>query len=286
MRFYNYIAGEWTPPQSDRWFANINPADTRDIIGEFPRSSAHDVDHAVTAAQEAFRTWSRIPAPQRGEIIRRAGDIFRRRKEELAAIMTREMGKPLFETRGDIQEAIDTAYYSATETRRLFGYTTPSELPNKMNLSFRMPIGVCAVITAWNFPIAVPSWKIFPALAAGNTVVWKPSEDAPHSAIIFAEILEEAGVPAGVFNVVHGDAEAGAALVEHPLVRVVAFTGSTATGTAIAARCGTLNKKVSLEMGEKMLLSSWMMPTLSWHSKEYCGVHLALPVNAALPRHG
>jgi len=251
MRFSNFIAGQWVPSTTDRWFPNVNPADTRDVIGEFPRSNAEDIARACAAARQAFASWSRMPAPRRGEIIRRAGDIFTRRKEELAAIMTREMGKPLFETRGDIQEAIDTAYYSATETRRLFGYNTPSELPNKMNLSFRMPIGVCGIITAWNFPIAVPSWKIFPALAAGNTIVWKPSDDAPHSAVIFAEILQEAGVPAGVFNVVHGDAEAGAALVEHPDVRVVAFTGSTATGTQIAARCGVLNKKVSLEMGGK-----------------------------------
>ncbi len=251
MRYHNFIGGQWMAPHGDRWFTNINPADTRDQIGQFPLSDSTDVDRAVHTASEAFRQWSRIPAPRRGEILRRAGDIFQRRKDELAAIMTREMGKPLFETKGDIQEAIDTAYYSATETRRLFGYNTPSELPNKMNLSFRMPVGVCGIITAWNFPIAVPSWKIFPALAAGNTVVWKPSDDAPLSANIFAEILHEAGVPAGVFNVVHGNAEAGAALVEHPLVRLIAFTGSTATGTQIAQRCGILNKKVSLEMGGK-----------------------------------
>ncbi len=251
MRYHNFIGGQWVASHRDRWFTNINPADTRDQIGQFPLSDSTDVDRAVHTASEAFRQWSRIPAPRRGEILRRAGDIFQRRKDELAAIMTREMGKPLFETKGDIQEAIDTAYYSATETRRLFGYNTPSELPNKMNLSFRMPVGVCGIITAWNFPIAVPSWKIFPALAAGNTVVWKPSDDAPHSANIFAEILHEAGVPAGVFNVVHGNAEAGAALVEHPLVRLIAFTGSTATGTQIAQRCGILNKKVSLEMGGK-----------------------------------
>jgi aldehyde dehydrogenase (NAD+) len=251
MRFHNYVAGTWTPPQHDRWFTNVNPADTRDQIGQFPLSDASDVDRAVAAAQEAFRQWSRVPAPKRGDILRKAGDIFQRRKNELAEIMTREMGKPTFETKGDIQEAIDTAYYSATETRRLFGYNTPSELPNKMNLSFRMPVGVCGIITAWNFPIAVPSWKIFPALAAGNTVVWKPSDDAPHSANIFAEILEEAGLPPGVFNVVHGNAEAGAALVEHQHVRLIAFTGSTATGTQIAQRCGALNKKVSLEMGGK-----------------------------------
>lgn len=249
--FHNYINGAWVPSASGSFFENVNPADSSDVIGHFPLSDQADVDAAVHAASVAYRTWRLMPAPKRGDILRRAGDIFLRRKDELAAIMTREMGKPVFETKGDIQEAIDTAYYSATETRRLFGYNTPSELANKMNLSFRMPIGVCGIITAWNFPIAVPSWKILPALACGNTVVWKPSDDAPHSANIFAEIMEEAGLPAGVFNVVHGKGECGANLVEHPDVRVVGFTGSTATGKAIASRCGTLNKKVSLEMGGK-----------------------------------
>ncbi len=249
--FHNYINGQWLPSTTGQHFDNLNPADQSDVIGRFPLSSADDVETAVQAASVAYKRWSKMPAPKRGDILRKAGDIFNRRKDELAEIMTREMGKPVFETKGDIQEAIDTAYYSATETRRLFGYNTPSELANKMNLSFRMPIGVCGIITAWNFPIAVPSWKIIPALACGNTVVWKPSDDAPHSANIFAEILEEAGLPAGVFNVVHGKAESGAALVEHPDVRVVGFTGSTNTGKTIAARCGALNKKVSLEMGGK-----------------------------------
>lgn len=247
----NYINGSWLDSETGRTFNNINPADTRDVIAAFPSSSAADVAKAVDAASAAFNAWRLMPAPKRGDILRIAGDIFSRRKDELAEIMTREMGKTVTETKGDIQEAIDTAYYAATETRRLFGYTAPSEMSNKMNMSFRMPIGVCGIITAWNFPIAVPSWKILPALAAGNTVVFKPSDDSPHSANIFAEILEEAGLPPGVFNVVHGDAEAGSALVEHPDVRVVGFTGSTQTGTAIAARCGQLNKKVSLEMGGK-----------------------------------
>ena len=247
----NFIDNTWLPSATGRTFDNLNPADASDVIGAFPLSSATDVDTAVAAATKAFATWRLMPAPKRGDILRRAGDIFTRRKDELAEIMTREMGKTVTETKGDIQEAIDTAYYAATETRRLFGYTAPSEMSNKMNLSFRMPIGVCGIITAWNFPIAVPSWKILPALAAGNTVVFKPSDDSPHSANIFAEILLEAGLPAGVFNVVHGDSEAGSAIVEHPDVRVVGFTGSTQTGTAIAARCGQLNKKVSLEMGGK-----------------------------------
>jgi len=247
----NYINGNWTPSRSGATFANINPADNRDVIGHFPLSDAADVAAAVEAAAAAFPAWSRMPAPKRGDILRRAGDIFARRIDELSRIMTREMGKTLTETRGDIQEAIDTAYYAATEGRRLFGINTPSELADKMNMSFRMPIGVCGIITAWNFPIAVPSWKILPALVCGNTIVFKPSEDSPHSGNIFAEILEEAGLPPGVFNVVHGAADCGKAIVDHPSVRVVGFTGSTSTGTSIAARCGALNKKVSLEMGGK-----------------------------------
>lgn len=247
----NYINNAWVDSESNRTFNNINPADTRDIIGAFPLSSAKDVDAAVKAAKDAFNAWRLMPAPKRGDILRIAGDIFTRRKEELADVMTREMGKTLTETKGDIQEAIDTAYYAATEARRLFGYTAPSEMNNKMNLSFRNPIGVCGIITAWNFPIAVPSWKILPALACGNTVVFKPSDDSPHSANIFAEILEEAGLPKGVFNVIHGNGEAGSAIVEHPDVKLIGFTGSTTTGNAIAARCGALNKRVSLEMGGK-----------------------------------
>jgi aldehyde dehydrogenase (NAD+) len=165
--------------------------------------------------------------------------------------MTREMGKPTFETEGDVQEAIDTAYYAASETRRLFGNTAPSEMPNKMNMSFRLPIGVCGIITAWNFPVAVPSWKILPAIAAGNTVVYKPSKESPHSGVIFAEILEEAGIPAGVFNVLLGQGAMGNFIVEHPDVNLIGFTGSTEIGTKIGEICGRMNKKCSLEMGGK-----------------------------------
>lgn len=249
--FRNYINGEWRTSRAGTTFENRNPADSDDLIGTFPLSNADDVADAAQAAHDAFDAWRLTPAPKRGDILRRAGDLLEARKDELARAMTREMGKPVFETKGDVQEAIDTAYYAATEARRLFGYTAPSEMPNKMNLSFRMPIGVCGIITAWNFPMAVPSWKIFPALVAGNTIVYKPAEDAPHSGVLMAEVLEAAGLPAGVFNVVHGRGETGSAIVEHPAVRVIGFTGSTATGTAIASRCGTLNKKVSLEMGGK-----------------------------------
>ncbi len=249
--FKNYINGTWQDAAAGAQFDNRNPADRNDLIGAFPQSDATDVDAAVKAAKAAERAWKLMPAPARGDILRRAGDIFQRRKGELARIMTREMGKPVFETTGDIQEAIDTCYYAATEGRRLFGYNAPSEMPNKMNLSFRMPVGICGIITAWNFPIAVPSWKIIPALVCGNTIVFKPSEESPHSANIFAEILEEAGLPAGVFNVVHGAGAAGSAIVEHPDVKLVGFTGSTETGKAIAGKSGQANKKCSLEMGGK-----------------------------------
>jgi aldehyde dehydrogenase (NAD+) len=254
-QFKNYINGKWVAAASGNTFQNLNPADLRDVIGEFPDSGAADVDAAAQACKAVERSWALMPAPKRGDILRKAGDIFARRKEELSRIMTREMGKPTFETAGDVQEAIDTCYYAATEGRRLFGMNAPSEMPNKMNLSFRMPIGVCGIITAWNFPIAVPSWKIIPALLCGNTVVFKPSDDSPHSANIFAEILEEAGLPPGVFNVVHGKAAAGSALVEHPDVKLIGFTGSTETGKKIAAKCGEMNKKCSLEMGGKNALA-------------------------------
>jgi aldehyde dehydrogenase (NAD+) len=250
-QYNNYINSVWRQSRSQRTFNNISPANKNDIIGEFPESNAADLEEAVTASKFAFDKWKRMPAPKRGDILRIAGDIFAKRKNELAQIMTREMGKPVFETKGDIQEAIDTCYYAATETRRLFGHNAPSEMPDKMNLSFRVPVGICGIITAWNFPIAVPSWKIIPALAAGNVVIFKPSEDSPLSANIFAEIMEQAGLPKGVFNVLHGAAEIGDAIVNHPGINLIGFTGSTETGKKIAATCGKLNKKVSLEMGGK-----------------------------------
>jgi aldehyde dehydrogenase (NAD+) len=204
MHYQNLIGGVWKDSATGRTFASINPALNSDIVGHFPQSSAADVDAAVQAARAAFRTWSRLPAPARGDLLRRIGDLLTERKAEMAREMTREMGKPFFETKGDVQEAIDTAYYAATETRRLFGHTVPSELPNKFNMSIRRPIGVCGIITAWNFPVAVPTWKIFPALAAGNTVVFKPSEDAPRSGMLLVQVLLDAGLPAGVINLLHG----------------------------------------------------------------------------------
>lgn len=247
----NYIDGIWQEASAGAVFKDVNPAVNSDVIGSFPESGLEDVDDAVQAARKAFRTWSRMPAPARGDILRRIGDVLTERKSELAFQMTREMGKPFFETKGDVQEAIDTAYYAATETRRMFGHTVPSEMPNKFNMSLRRPIGVCGVITAWNFPVAVPTWKMFPAIAAGNTVVFKPSEDAPHSGALLVKVMEDAGVPPGVVNLVQGSATAGRALVEHPDVNAVSFTGSTETGSKIGEACGRLHKRFSLEMGGK-----------------------------------
>ena len=247
----NHIGGEWTDATDGALFESTNPARPADVVGRFPASGKEDIDRACKTAAEAFTDWKSTPAPERGKYLRRAGDLLTERKADLARAMTREMGKPFFETEGDVQEAIDTAYYTASETRRLFGRTVPSELPDKFNMTVRRPVGVCAMITAWNFPVAVPSWKIFPALAAGNTLVFKPSEEAPHSGMLFVQALLDAGLPEGVVNLVQGTGEAGKTLVEHPAVDAVSFTGSTETGTKIAATCGRLGKKCALEMGGK-----------------------------------
>lgn len=250
--YKNYIAGVWCDSSNGATFENRNPADWLDVIGTFPLSTVDDVDRAAEAAHKAYESWRLMPAPHRGDICRRAGEIMMRRKDEIAAIMTREMGKTLTETRGDVQEGIDTAFYCATEGRRLFGINTPSELPNKLNLSFRAPIGVCGLITPWNFPMAIPTWNIFPGLVAGNTFVFKPAEDTPHTANILVEILIEAGLPEGVVNIVHGQGEVvGAAITRHPLIHAVSFTGSTKTGALVAQQCGKNTKHVCLEMGGK-----------------------------------
>ena len=250
--FRNFIGGKWVPPLTGEYFDNRNPAHTQDVIGHFPRSGKEDVDRAVQGAKRGFETWRGTPAPSRGDVLRRAGDLLAERKEELARAATREMGKTLVETRGDVQEGIDTAYYAAAECRRLFGHTVPSELPDKWAMSFRRPIGACGVITPFNFPMAIPTWKIFPALACGNSVVFKPAEEVPHTGTLLVEVLLDAGLPPEVVSLVHGTGEeAGAALVAHPDVPVVSFTGSTATGSSIGERCGRMHKRLSLEMGGK-----------------------------------
>jgi alpha-ketoglutaric semialdehyde dehydrogenase len=249
--FQNFIAGQWVDAISRETFDNVNPADTRDVIGTFPRSGPADVDRAVEAAQRGFEQWRRTPAPGRGDVLRRVGDLLVQRKDEVAALMTREMGKPLTETRGDVQEGIDTAYYAATMGRQLWGHTVPSELRAKWAMSYRRPIGVCGIITPFNFPLAIPTWKMFPALVCGNACVFKPAEDVPHTATVFVEILLEAGLPPDVVQLVHGDAVAGAAIVAHPGVPAVSFTGSTEAGRRIGEVCGRMLKRLSLEMGGK-----------------------------------
>ena len=250
--FYNFIGGAWVAPSTGDYFENHNPADRRDLIGRFPASGAADVHAAVASAQRGFERWKRTPAPARGDVLRRVGDLMAARKEDIANLMTREMGKPLAETRGDVQEGIDTAYYAATEGRRLFGHTVPSELASKWAMTMRRPIGVCGLITPFNFPMAIPTWKAFPALLCGNSVILKPAEDVPHTATVLVEILLEAGLPPEVIQLVHGMGEVvGRALVEHPHVPGISFTGSTETGRFVGETCGRMHKRLSLEMGGK-----------------------------------
>jgi acyl-CoA reductase-like NAD-dependent aldehyde dehydrogenase len=250
-KFLNCIGGRWVPARSGKTFLNHNPA-TGDVLGEYPSSGPKDVNDAAEAARKAFRTWRLVPAPKRAEIVFRAGEIIRARKEELAKAMTREMGKILIETRGDVQEGIDMAYLAAGEGRRMYGVTTPSEMPNKWAMSVRSPIGVVGVITPWNFPFAIPSWKLMPALVAGNTAVFKPAGDTPEMAWHFMKIFEEAGLPPGVLNLVFGSgSQVGSPMVEHPGIQALSFTGSTEVGLGINAIAGRLGKRVTLEMGGK-----------------------------------
>jgi alpha-ketoglutaric semialdehyde dehydrogenase len=253
--FKNFINGEWAESRSGKAYENRNPANTDELIGMFVSSTDEDVNAAVDAAKEAYKSWRLVPAPKRAEILFRAAELLLQRKEEFSKDMTREMGKVLAETRGDVQEAIDMTYYMAGEGRRLFGQTTPSELPNKFAMSVRQSIGVCGMITPWNFPMAIPSWKMMPALIGGNTLVLKPAEDTPLSSYHLVQILTEAGVPRGVVNLVSGDGpNAGAPLSQHKEVPVVSFTGSTSVGRIIAQTCAPDFKHCSLEMGGKNII--------------------------------
>ncbi|MBA3335986.1 MAG: aldehyde dehydrogenase family protein, partial [Chloroflexia bacterium] len=247
----NFIGGQWIDARAGATFERHNPA-TGDLIGTFAKSDRSDVQTAVDKAKVAFESWRLYPAPKRGEILYRAAQIMLDRKELLAREMTEEMGKVIDEARGDVQEAIDMTYYMAGEGRRMFGQTTPSELRNKFNMSVRKPFGVCGIITPWNFPMAIPSWKMMPALISGNTVVFKPASFTSRSALRLVEILIDAGLPDGVVNLVLGNGqEAGDALIRHPDVPLISFTGSTETGNAVAVDGARLNKRVSLEMGGK-----------------------------------
>jgi aldehyde dehydrogenase (NAD+) len=251
----NYIGGEWVASQSGEWFDNVNPADTREVVGRFPVSNAEDVERAVAAASSAADRWRHLPAPRRAEILFRLGEILIRNKDAYAREMTREMGKVLKETGGDVQEAIDCTYYTAGEGRRLHGFTTPAEMPDKFAMCVRQPVGLCGLITPWNFPMAIPSWKLIPALVCGNTVVIKPAEDTPLSTYNLVKACEEAGIPAGVVNLVTGYGESvGAPLTAHPSVRLISFTGSTETGRLVASACAERNAICSLEMGGKNVI--------------------------------
>jgi aldehyde dehydrogenase (NAD+) len=253
--YKNFVNGEWVESVSGRTFENLNPANRQELIGIFPRSNREDVDNAIAAAREAYKAWRLVPPPKRGEMLFRAARLLVERKETLAEQMTREMGKILDETRGDVQEAIDMTFYMAGEGRRLFGQTTTSELPNKFCMSVRSPIGVCSLITPWNFPMAIPSWKVMPALICGNTVVMKPATDTPLSMYNLVKVLEEAGVPRGVVNFVTGSgAEVGDPMMTHEAVRVVSFTGSTEVGRAVSKACADTFKHSCLEMGGKNVI--------------------------------
>lgn len=250
--FKNYINGRWVDAASGRTLANVNPADTSDVIGVFPDSGVDDLNEAVAAAKDAYVKWRRVPAPVRALKVLRAGQIMLERKEEISRQMTREMGKVIKEARGDTQEGIDTAVYMAGEGRRLFGVTTPVELPQKFGMAIRRPVGVAGLITPWNFPMAIPTWKVFPALVAGNTVVIKPASLTPATVCELGRCLEEAEVPAGVFNIVCGAGrEVGEALINHPDVGVISFTGSSQIGRRINEVAGKNLKRVSLELGGK-----------------------------------
>jgi aldehyde dehydrogenase (NAD+) len=250
--YRNFIDGAWVPSHSGHTFPSINPAHPAQVVGTFQRSNAADVADAVAAAERAQRSWRLVPVPRRGDIVLRAALLLEQRKEELARAMTREMGKVLTEARGDVQEAIDMGKYIAGEGRRFFGQTVPSELPNKFAMLVRDAIGVVGLITPWNFPLAIPSWKVFPALLAGNGIVFKPAEDTPLLATLFVQILEEAGVPAGVVNLITGyGPEAGQPLLEDPRVRMISFTGSSEVGRLIGEETGKRLKRCSLELGGK-----------------------------------
>ena len=252
--YKNYIEGTWIPSRSGRTFENRSPADREDLIGVFQDSTQEDVESAIHAAEHAYRSWRLVPAPRRAEMLFVAARLISERKESFARDMTREMGKVLEETRGDVQEAIDMTYFMAGEGRRQYGQTVPSELRDKFAMSVRQPLGVCSVITPWNFPMAIPSWKIAPALVCGNTVVFKPATLTPLSAVNFVRVLEDAGIPPGVVNLVTGGPEVGTALATHDAVKVVSFTGSTSVGRLVNQHAAPGFKKAHLEMGGKNVI--------------------------------
>lgn len=251
MKLTNYVNGKWQDAGHKKYAAVLNPA-TGEELAQVQMSSAEDVNVAAKAAKAAQKSWAKVPAPKRASYLYEIGRIMKERKEHLAQVLTKEMGKVIEEGRGEVQEGIDMAFYMAGEGRRLFGETTPSELADKFAMSIRAPIGIVGLITPWNFPVAIATWKSFPAIVAGNTFLWKPATETPMMAYEMSKIFAEAGLPDGVANVVFGaGSEVGTAMLEHPDIRVISFTGSTETGRKIAELGGRNLKKVSLEMGGK-----------------------------------
>ena len=251
MKLTNYVNGKWQEAAGSNFVPVWNPA-TGEELAQVQMSSAAEVDAAVQAAKAAQKKWAKVPAPKRADYLYEIGRLMKERKEQLAQVLTKEMGKVIEEGRGEVQEGIDMAYYMAGEGRRMFGETTPSELADKFAMSVRAPIGVVGLITPWNFPVAIATWKSFPAIVAGNTFLWKPATETPMMAYEMGKIFEEVGLPDGVANIVFGaGSEVGTAMIEHPDVRVISFTGSTETGRKVAEAGGRNLKKVSLEMGGK-----------------------------------
>ena len=251
-KYKNYIGGQWVDSESGRTYPITSPASKTTVLGEFQISSPEDAAGAVQAAQDALQGWADTPAPVRAEVLYRALAIMRERGDDIARTITIEEGKPLADAQGEVKRAMNITEYAAGEGRRMFGYTTPSELPNTFAYTVRRPLGVVAIITPWNFPIAIPAWKIAPALICGNTLVFKPASGTPLSAVKLVEVFEEAGLPPGVLNLITGPGSSvGNALVENPLVRGISFTGSTEIGTGIYTQGAALLKKVQCEMGGK-----------------------------------
>ena len=250
--YQNYIGGEWTDSVSGETYAITSPASKAEVVGEFQRSNVEDAQRAAAAADAARTGWADTPAPARGQVLYRALDIIERRAEEIARTITIEEGKPIADARGEVRRAMNIIEYAAGEGRRMFGYTTPSELASTVAYTVRRPLGAVALITPWNFPIAIPAWKLAPALICGNTVVFKPASGTPLSAVKLVEVFEEAGLPPGVLNLITGPgASVGNALVESPQIQAISFTGSTEIGTDIYARGARLLKKIQCEMGGK-----------------------------------
>ncbi|MEO8972532.1 MAG: aldehyde dehydrogenase family protein, partial [Ktedonobacteraceae bacterium] len=250
--YQNFIAGQWRNSHSGETFVSTNPARTSEIIGYFQKSTVADLEDAIAAARTAQPAWAATPAPVRGEILLNTALLLQQHQEELATLMTREMGKVLKETRGDVRTAIDVAKYIAGDGRRAEGETLPSAFPNKFNMTIRQPVGIVGIITPWNFPMAIPAWKTFPALLAGNAVILKPASDTPLLALKLAEILQQAGLPDGVLNVITGPGGTlGDALASHKQVNMISLTGSTEVGRHVAEICGRDLRRCTLELGGK-----------------------------------